>query len=117
MPLPVAAGRLEVPRGSVLLLEDVTERPYRIDRMLATLAAGGHLERAAAVVLGDFTQCDPGPDRATVEQVFAEHLGKLGVPVVRGVPIGHALRNDPVVLGGPARVEARGEVGVLLLGG
>ena len=112
-----AAGRLDLPRGCVLLLEDVTERPYRIDRMLATLAVGGHLARAAAVVLGDFTLCDPGPDRATLEQVFAAHLATLGVPVVRGVPIGHALRNDPVVLGGPARVEARGGVGDLLLGG
>ena len=111
-----AAGRLDLPLGSVLLLEDVTERPYRVDRMLATLAAGGHLARAGAVVLGDFTQCDPGPDGTTLEQVFAVHLGKLGVPVVRGLPVGHGLRNDPVVLGGPARVEAHGGAGELWLG-
>jgi muramoyltetrapeptide carboxypeptidase len=112
-----AAGRLDLPRGCVLLLEDVTERPYRIDRLLATLAVGGHLARAGAVVLGDFTQCEPGPDGVTLDQVFAAHLGGLGVPVVRGVPVGHALRNDPVVLGGPAAVEARGGSGELRLGG
>lgn len=111
-----AAGRLAIPPGSVLVLEDVAERPYRIDRMLATLAAGGHLARAAAVVLGDFTDCSPGPDRTTLEQVFAVHLGKLGVPVLRGLPVGHALRNDPVVLGGPACVEAHGAAGELRLG-
>ena len=111
-----AAGRLRVPAGSVLLLEDVTERPYRVDRMLATLAVGGHLERAAAVVLGDFTQCDPGADGVTVEHVLREALGKLGVPVLSGVPVGHGLRNDPVVLGGMARVEARGREGRLRLG-
>ncbi len=87
------------------LLEDVTERPYRVDRALATLAAGGHLARAGAVVVGDFTQCDPGADGVTVDHVLREALGELGVPVVRGVPVGHGVRNDPVVLGGRARVE------------
>lgn len=111
-----AAGRLEVPPGCVLLLEDVTEKPYRVDRMLSALAVGGHLARAGAVVLGDFTQCDPGPDRVTVDQVLREALAGLGVPVVSGVPVGHGLRNDPVVLGGMARVEARGREGRLLLG-
>lgn len=101
-----AAGRLAVPEGAVLLLEDVTERPYRIDRMLATLAVGGHLARASAVLLGEFVQCDPGPDRVSVEHVLADHLTRLGVPVVAGLPIGHGLRNEPVVLGAPARVEA-----------
>lgn len=112
-----AAGRLAVPKGAVLLIEDVTERPYRIDRVLATLAAGGHFDHLAAVVVGDFTQCDPGPDRVTVEQVLERNLRTLGVPVVRGVPVGHDRRNDPVVLGGRARVETRGGVGELSLGG
>jgi muramoyltetrapeptide carboxypeptidase len=106
-----AAGRLLVPEGAVLVLEDVTERPYRLDRALATLAAGGHLARVAAVALGDFTQCDPGPDRVTVDDVLAEHLGALGVPVVRGLPVGHDARNEPVVLGGRARIEAEAGAG------
>lgn len=112
-----AAGRLAMPEGAVLLIEDVTERPFRIDRVLATLAAGGHLARASAVVVGDFTQCDPGPDGVTVEEVLADHLGRLGVPVVRGIPVGHSARNEPVVLGGRARVEARGREGIVRLGG
>jgi muramoyltetrapeptide carboxypeptidase len=112
-----AAGRLIVPEGCVLLLEDVTERPYRIDRALATLAVGGHLQRVAAVVLGDFTQCDPGPDRVTIGEVLARSLGDLDIPVLAGLPVGHGLRNDPVVLGGRARVEAVGGEGRLLLGG
>jgi muramoyltetrapeptide carboxypeptidase len=101
-----AAGRLSIPEGAVVLLEDVTERPYRIDRMLASLAAGGHLARASAVLLGEFVQCDPGPDRVPVERVLADHLTRLGVPVVAGLPVGHGLRNEPVVLGIWARVEA-----------
>src|SRR5262249_4140972 len=51
-----AAGRLELPQGAVLFLEDVTERPYRIDRMLTTLELGGHFDRVGAFVLGDFTE-------------------------------------------------------------
>ncbi|MEJ7734774.1 MAG: hypothetical protein WKG00_36995 [Polyangiaceae bacterium] len=101
-----AAGRLRVPDGCVMLLEDVTERPYRIDRMLATLAAGGHLARAAAFVLGDFSDCVPGADGVTAEAVLREALGGLGVPVLAGLPVGHGRRNVPVVLGVPARVEA-----------
>jgi muramoyltetrapeptide carboxypeptidase len=112
-----AAGRLIVPEGAVLLLEDVTERPYRIDRMLTTLGVGGHLARVSAVVLGDFTQCDPGPDQVTVVEVLRERLARLAVPVVAGLPVGHGLRNDPVVLGGWARVEARAGLGAVTLGG
>jgi muramoyltetrapeptide carboxypeptidase len=111
-----AAGRLLVPEGAVLLLEDVTERPYRIDRMLASLAVGGHLARASAVLLGEFTQCDPGPDRVPVERALADHLADLGVPVVAGLPVGHGLRNDPVVLGLPARVEASSGRATVTLG-
>jgi muramoyltetrapeptide carboxypeptidase len=111
-----AAGRLDVPEGAVLFLEDVTERPYRIDRALATLGAGGHLSRASAVVLGDFTQCDPGPDGITVDEVLRENLSPLGVPVVAGLPVGHGTRNDPVVLGAKARVSAQAGEGTLSLG-
>jgi muramoyltetrapeptide carboxypeptidase len=97
-----------------MLLEDVTERPYRIDRMLATLAAGGHLGRAAAFVLGDFSDCFPGADGVSAESVLRDALTGLGVPVLAGLPVGHGRRNEPVVLGLPARVEA-GDTGVLHL--
>lgn len=101
-----AAGRLSVPAGAVFLIEDVTERPYRIDRMLATLEVGGHLRNVAAFVVGEFTSCDPGPDGVTIDEVVAERLTRFGVPIVTGAPIGHGDRNEPVILGGRARVEA-----------
>jgi muramoyltetrapeptide carboxypeptidase len=92
------AGRLALPRGAVLLLEDVTEAAYRIDRMLTALAVGGHLDRVAGVVLGDFTDCPPSADVATSE-VLAERLGALRIPVATGLPVGHGSKNEPVVLG------------------
>lgn len=94
-----AAGRLSIPRGAILALEDVTERPYRIDRMLTSLALGGHLARAGALVFGGFTLCDPGPDGVTVEQVLRERTSALGVPVALGAPFGHGAPNRAFRLG------------------
>jgi len=111
-----AAGRLHVPAGAVLFLEDVTERPYRIDRMLTTLRVGGHLDRIAAIALGEFTECTPGPDRVRVEDVIAERLGDLGVPIVSGLPCGHGRINEPLVLGARARIGTSSDGGVLVLG-
>jgi muramoyltetrapeptide carboxypeptidase len=111
------AGRLRVPQGCVLLIEDVGERPYRVDRMLTTLVVGGHLAGAGAVVAGDFTSADPGPDGVTVAQVVGDCLAGLGVPVVTGMPVGHGLRNEPVVLGGAARVDAWGAGAMVTVGG
>jgi len=107
-----SAGRLAIPAGAILAFEDVTERPYRIDRMLTSLRLGGHLSRASAIVFGDFTQCDPGADGRTVAEVIAERTRDLGVPVVTGAPFGHGARNDAFVLG--AEAELRG--GTLAIG-
>jgi muramoyltetrapeptide carboxypeptidase len=100
-----SANRLVIPDGAILFLEDVTERPYRIDRMLTSLRLGGYLQKAAAIVLGGFTQCDPvATDGVTVEQVLMARTEDLGVPVVSGAPFGHALPNRAFPLGAPAKV-------------
>ncbi|HEX8796811.1 MAG TPA: LD-carboxypeptidase [Polyangiaceae bacterium] len=100
-----AAGRLRVPDGAVLALEDVTEAPYRVDRMLTSLRLGGHLARAQAIVLGGFDRCAPGSDGRTVEEVLDDRLGDLGVPVVAGAPFGHGARNEAFVLGKDVELE------------
>jgi muramoyltetrapeptide carboxypeptidase len=100
-----AAGQLRVPRDAVVFLEDVTERPYRIDRMLTSLLQGGHLQNARAIVFGGFTRCDPGPDGVSVEEVLLERTASLGVPVLAGAPFGHEPRNDAFVLGADVSVE------------
>jgi muramoyltetrapeptide carboxypeptidase len=99
-----AAGRLEVPRGAILALEDVTERPYRVDRMLTSLLLGGHLQRAGAIVFGQFTQCEPGPDGVTAPEVLRERTAGLGVPVALGAPFGHGAPNHAFVIGREARL-------------
>lgn len=92
--------------GAVVLLEDVGERPYRLDRMLTQLVLSGVLKGVAAVVLGDFTDCEEKDATFTSAQVLAELVGALGVPVLAGLPIGHGAVNQPVVLGAPVRLDA-----------
>lgn len=88
----------------VLFLEDVGERPYRIDRMLTTLGQSGWFEKIRGIVLGAFTEGDPGPDGVTLEDVFHRHFGSLSLPVVSGLPVGHIDDNHPLPLGFPARI-------------
>jgi muramoyltetrapeptide carboxypeptidase len=100
-----AAGRLRIPDGAVVALEDVTEAPYRVDRMLTSLRLGGYFARASAVVLGGFDRCAPGSDGRTVEEVLEDRLGDLGIPVLAGAPFGHGARNEAFVLGKDVQVE------------
>lgn len=94
-----AAGALVVPQGAILMLEDVTEKPYRVDRMLTSLMMGGHFAKASAVVFGSFEQCEPGPDGVTVDDVIAERAASLGIPALAGAPFGHGTHNEAFTLG------------------
>lgn len=102
-------------RDSILMLEDVTELPYRVDRMLQQLKAAGKLDRVAGVALGSFTDCDD--ERApewTIERLCDEVFGPLGVPVVAGLPFGHGAENRPWPFGGRGALDgARGELELL----
>jgi muramoyltetrapeptide carboxypeptidase len=92
--------------GCVLFLEDVGERPYRIDRMLTTWRHAGLLARPIAIALGAFTDAQPGPDGVTVEQVLEERLGGLGIPVLAGVPAGHVEDNLELPFGAMCTIDA-----------
>lgn len=107
-------GRFKLPSGAILALEDVTEASYRIDRMLSALRLGGHLQGVAGVALGDFTDCPAGPHGVSVERVLERELAALGVPVVSGLPFGHDLPNEPLLLGAEAELDA--DRGYLRLG-
>ena len=101
-----AAGRLRLPDGCVRFREDVQEASYRIDRMLSALLVAGVFERVSGVVLGDFTDCSPQPHGVSVEDVLAERLSMLGVPVAAGLPVGHGRTNQPLTLGLDAELDA-----------
>lgn len=77
------------PDGCVLFLEDVNERPYRIDRLLTQLKHAGVLRRARAVVLGEMRGCDEPDGSATARGAMAAALRDIGGPVLIGLPAGH----------------------------
>lgn len=101
------AGRLPSMHGRVLFLEDVGERVYRVDRMLAALADGGFFAGVRGVVFGHFTRCEGAADGRTVQQLARELEERLGIPVVYGAPFGHEAPNQPFVQGALVRVEPR----------
>jgi muramoyltetrapeptide carboxypeptidase len=100
-----AAGRLAIPEGAILVLEDVTERPYRVDRMLTSLRLGGYLRRVSGIVLGGFTQCEPGPDGVAIDDLLATFAREAGVPVLSGAPFGHGAPNHAFVMGRDAEID------------
>ena len=92
---------------AILLIEDVGEAPYRVDRMLTTLRLSGALARCAGVLVGDFTRCEPQKDGRDVDTVLRDRLGDLGIPVLMRVPVGHADEESwEVALGGLAELDA-----------
>lgn len=93
--------------GAILLIEDVGEVPYKIDRMLVSLELGGVFDRVAGVLVGDFTRCAPGPDGRTVDEVITRQLERLGLPALMRAPIGHDdAENWEIALGGLAELDA-----------
>jgi muramoyltetrapeptide carboxypeptidase len=93
-------------RGAVLLLEDVGERPYRLDRMWTHLQLAGLLEGLHGVVFGEFTGCDEKEEGFTSADVLDESARALGVPCAAGFRIGHGEVNQPVMLGAPVRLDS-----------
>jgi muramoyltetrapeptide carboxypeptidase len=92
--------------GCVLFLEDVAERPYRLDRMLTQLRLAGKLERVAGVVLGSFADCDGTVEGDVAAAVFREFFADAPYPVVAGFPAGHLSENLALALGVAVRVDA-----------
>lgn len=82
---------MPIPRGAVLWLEDVNERPYRMHRMLTQLAQSGALARAAAVVFGECPGCDEPGGSHRWRDVAAEFFQGFHGPVLFGYPFGHAI--------------------------
>ena len=77
------------PAGYVLFLDEVGERPYRLDRMVTQLRQGGMLARAAAVVIGELPRCDEPGGEPTARAVMADLFADFPGPVLIGFPSGH----------------------------
>ncbi len=94
--------------GALLVLEDVGEPAYRIDRMLTQLRLSGALARVAGVVVGHFTQPAPGHELSphSLDLLVAEAADVAGVPAIHGAPVGHIDDQWTIPLGATARLDA-----------
>ncbi len=105
------------PDGHILLLDDVGERPYRLDRLLTQLRQAGILARAAGVACACFPECDEADGSLTAFDALDELLADIDGPVVRGLPTGHTAGTPmlTVPLGVEVTLEAEGATGRLLM--
>ncbi len=103
------------PDNKILLIEDVDEKPHRIDRMLNQLKLAGVFEKIYGVIAGQFTDCESTSKNAfTVEEVLEQYLGKLKVPVITNFPHGHTKHIASLPIGGKVRVNGnKGTVEIL----
>jgi muramoyltetrapeptide carboxypeptidase len=107
--------------GAILVLEDVGEAPYRLDRLLTHWRLAGALSRLAGIGFGSFSDCEdpeataaPDPRAAGgeagvhrhLEQVLRERTADLGIPVLAALPVGHRCGNAALPLGVPALLDA-----------
>lgn len=117
--LTVATHLLKTPlqpafNDVILALEDVTEYPYRIDRMLTQWRLMGAFAGVKGIALGRFSRCEPypGTNSWTVEEVLRDRLLDLGIPIVADLPFGHDGANAVLPVG--QKVTLDGDRGLLV---
>ncbi len=99
--------------GAIIALEDVTEYPYRIDRMLTQWRMMGVLKNIKGIALGRFSRCEPYPGTKswTITEVLRDRLEDLNIPLVYDLPFGHDGINAVLPVG--QVVTINGDTGIL----
>ncbi|MFB0873004.1 MULTISPECIES: LD-carboxypeptidase [unclassified Sphingobium] len=95
--------------GAILFLEDISEQPYSIDRMMTQLALAGVLGKVAGVAFGQCTDCGPAGASYggfTLSEVLQQHLEPLGVPAFQGAQFGHVANQYSLPMGVMAEMDA-----------
>jgi muramoyltetrapeptide carboxypeptidase len=93
--------------GAILVLEDVDEAVYRVDRMMRQLLLSGALSKCVAIVAGDFRppQGESTIENRTIDDVFAEVAEEAGIPCIVGAPFGHIHDQWTIPLGSVAELD------------
>ena len=105
-------------KNSILIIEDIGEAPYRIDRMLTHLRLAGILQQLSGLGFGSFTNCDDDINvdkRKSFEllDIFRERTKDIKIPIISNLPIGHCIGNAALPQGSQAILN--GDKGILSL--
>jgi muramoyltetrapeptide carboxypeptidase len=95
------------PKNSILFLEDVGERAYRLDRLWEQLEQTGLLSRAKAVLLGDFTDANESDGKNFVAHFIEERAKAAKIPIYSGLPVGHGVIQRTLPLGVKVTIAAQ----------
>ena len=94
-------------KNKIVFIEDIGEKPYRIDRMLTQLLQSSDLDKAAGIVLGVFEGCQAKEsDRSlSLMETFEDRLGHLDMPIIYGLSFGHISNNITLPVGVEAEMD------------
>jgi muramoyltetrapeptide carboxypeptidase len=83
-------------KGKILLIEDVGEMPYRIDRMLTQMKLAGCFNKIAGLILGTFKECGQLNE---IVDIFNDIFEDLDIPILAGFEVGHGEHNLTIPMG------------------
>jgi len=95
-------------KGKLVFIEDVGEKPYKIDRMLTQLLQASGIGDASGIILGTFNDCEPdeGDRSLSLMECIEDRLGSLNIPVVSGYSFGHISEQFTLPIGVEATIDA-----------
>lgn len=94
-------------KNNILLIEEVNESPYVIDRMLSQLICSRKLDKLQAIILGHFTDCTSIKNTLTIEEIIEEKLLPLNIPIIKYFPFGHDYPNITMPIGVKFRYDSK----------
>lgn len=103
-------------KNKIVFIEDIGEKPYRIDRMLTQLRQAGKLEEAAGILLGVFSDCEADDDERslTLWETVNDRTKDLGIPVLYGFSFGHISNQCTFPVGAKVRMNVEQQSLVVL---
>ncbi|MFK8005101.1 MAG: LD-carboxypeptidase [Saprospiraceae bacterium] len=95
-------------KNKLVFIEDIGERPYRLDRMFTQILQGSDLHKAAGIILGVFADCEAkeGSRSLSLMEMFEDRLGHLGIPIIYGLSLGHIKNHMTLPVGIEAKIDA-----------
>lgn len=85
--------------NKILLIEDVDESPYAVDRMLSQLFFCGKLNKVCGIIIGYFTDCNDLKKEIYIKDILKDKLSNLNIPIIYNIKVGHSYPNITIPIG------------------